>query len=311
VPSANLVLVNDSSATLAASLTSAHYRGELVVDAELAQFTTWRIGGPAQLLASPTDPADLLLALRWARDKGVAWRVLGNGSNLLVRDDGVRGLVLRPRRALDTLQVDGSNVRAGAGASFPTLANLAASRGLSGLEFGAGIPGTVGGAVVMNAGWHEHELSRVVERVTFADRDGETSEVPASACAFGYRTSAFRGRPGIVLGCLLALTPDEPASVRARLDEYATQRRRGQPTELASCGSVFVKPPGDFAGRLIEQAGLKGERRGGIQVSAKHANFFVNLGGGTASDALALIEYVESEVEARLGVRLVREVEVW
>jgi len=300
-----------SRASPAESLASAGFRGGIEREAPLAPHTTWRIGGPAELLASPADADDLLAALAWARSRGVAWRVLGNGSNLLVRDEGVRGLVLRTRKALDRVRIAGERVEAGAGASFPAVANLVAARGLAGLEFAAGIPGTVGGAVVMNAGWHEHEIAATVVTVSYVDAEGNPAEVAAGDCAFGYRTSAFRGIPGVVLGCTLALRPDDPKAVRARLDEYAASRRAGQPTELPSCGSVFLKPPGDFAGRLIEQAGLKGTRIGGIEVSPKHANFFVNVGGGTAADALALIERAEEAVLERFGVRLTREVEIW
>lgn len=293
------------------SLRDRGFRGRLKAHEPLAPFTTWRIGGPAELLAEPVDRDDLLLAISWARLRGISWRILGNGSNLLVRDEGVRGLVVRTRGALDGVEFLGAVARAEAGASLPTIANLAAARGLAGLEFAAGIPGTLGGAILMNAGWHEHEIGAVVQEVEFLDASGAVATWPRARCAFGYRTSAFRGRAGVILGAVLALAPDEPPRVRARLDAYAASRRENQPTDLPSCGSVFLKPPGDFAGRLIEAAGLKGARVGEIEVSQKHANFFVNLGRGTAGDALALIERVEAEVEARFGVRLVREVEVW
>jgi UDP-N-acetylmuramate dehydrogenase len=292
-------------------LISAGFRGEIRDEEALAPHTTWRIGGPAELLADPVDREDLLLALRWARERGVPFRILGNGSNLLVRDEGVRGLVLRTRRALDGIVFSGTTLNVGAGASLPAVANLAASRGLAGLEFAAGIPGTVGGALVMNAGWHEHEIGAVVREVERASPGGSVEAWPRARCAFGYRTSALRDAHGVVLGALLDLLPDDPAVVRGRLDAYAAARRWNQPTELPSCGSVFLKPEDDFAGRLIEAAGLKGARVGGIRVSPKHANFFVNEGGGTAADAMALIERVEREIFEKFGVRLTREVEVW
>jgi UDP-N-acetylmuramate dehydrogenase len=289
----------------------AGFRGDVLVEEPLAPYTTWRIGGPAEVLATPADRDDLALALRWADSLGVPWRVLGNGSNLLVRDEGVRGLVLRLRRALGGTRVDGLRILAGAGAPLPAVANLAASKGLSGLEFGAGIPGTVGGAVIMNAGWHEHEIGKVVLEVEFLLPGGTAETVPRDACAFGYRTSSLRGRRGIVLSATLALTPDEPVAIRERLASYAAARRESQPTDLPSCGSVFLKPGGDFAGRLVERAGLKGLRIGDLAVSPKHANFIVNLGRGTSADALALVERVESEVFRRFGVRLVQEFEIW
>ena len=287
------------------------FRGEILADCPLAPLTTWRIGGPAELLATPQDIADVRQAMAFAHRRGLDWRVLGNGSNLLVSDAGVRGLVLRIRRVLDGIEIGGSRIEAGAGASFPGLAHAAALRGLAGLEFGAGVPGSVGGAIVMNAGWHEFEIGRVVREVTYLEADGEVATYTHDACRFGYRTSVFRGRRGVVLKAALELTHDDASAVNERLSRFSDKRKAGQPTELPSCGSVFLKPEGDFAGRLIEAAGLKGRRVGGIEVSNKHANFFVNMGGGTAQDVLALVELAEREVLTKFGVRLTREFEIW
>jgi UDP-N-acetylmuramate dehydrogenase len=292
-------------------LRSAGFRGEILVESPLAPLTTWRIGGPAEILATPAGVDDVARAVAWAHGRGLDWRVLGNGSNVLVPDAGVRGLVLRIRKTLDHVRIDGSNVTAGAGTSVPALAHAAALAGLSGLEFGAGIPGTIGGAIIMNAGWHEYEIGNVVDAVTYLEPGGMVVDYGRDACRFGYRTSAFRGRRGVVLAATLGLTGDDPAAVNARLAHYADSRKAGQPTELPSCGSVFLKPEGDFAGRLIEAAGLKGRQVGGIQVSRKHANFFVNVGGGTAKDVLGLVALVEAEVANRFGVTLMREFEVW
>ncbi len=293
------------------SLRDAGFEGEILASEPLSRYTTWRIGGPAELLVSPVDLDDLTRAVAWAERHGVPWRVLGNGSNLLVRDGGVRGLVIRLRRVLDTVTWDGPRVVAGAGAMLPAVANQAAARGLAGLEFAAGIPGTVGGAVLMNAGWHEMELGNVVREVHYLEPAGKVSTWPRERCAFAYRTSVFRGRRGVVLSASLQLTPADAEEVRRRLEDYAESRKRNQPTELPSCGSVFLKPPGDFAGRLIDEAGLKGLRVGDIEVSSLHANFFVNLGRGRADDVLALVERVEREVRRRFGVDLEREFEVW
>jgi UDP-N-acetylmuramate dehydrogenase len=296
---------------LGGRLADAGFRGRLFRNQPLAPLTTWRIGGPAELVAVPADREDALLAVRWARAEGVPWRALGNGSNLLVPDAGVAGLVLRLRRVLDRVRQDGCRIEAGAGASFPALARLCASRGLAGLEFAAGIPGTLGGAIVMNAGWHEFEIANAVLSVESLDADGQVRVHDRRACAFAYRRSRFRGGGGLVLGATLGLAPAPAHEISARLEAFAASRKANQPTELPSCGSVFLKPEGDFAGRLIEQAGLKGLRVGDVQVSPKHANFFVNLGRATAADALALVERVEREVLARFGVRLVREFELW
>jgi len=288
------------------------FRGQLVAECPLGPLVTWRIGGPAELLASPADEQDLALLVSCAAEHGVAWRVLGNGSNLLVHDRGVRGLVIRLRRILDTVRIAGTTLSAGAGAMFPLVAHQAAAAGLAGIEFGAGIPGTIGGAIRMNAGWHEHEIGTFVRRVAVLDATGRRAELDRDACAFRYRGSRFRDERGsIVLEAELELGRDDPRAVRERMDGFTGSRKRNQPTELPSCGSVFLKPPGDFAGRLIEQAGLKGLRVGRVEVSRKHANFFVNLGGATSADVLELVERVEAEVERGFGVRLVREFELW
>jgi len=303
--------MTEAAIDLARSLSEAGFKGSIVPEAPLASRTTWRIGGPAELLAAPAGREDLRIALSWAGDRAIPWRILGNGSNLLVSDTGVRGLVLRIRRVLDDISVQENGLVVGAGASFPAVARAAARAGLSGLEFGAGIPGTIGGAVVMNAGWHEYEIGAAIESVDYLDAQGNEETLRTDETTFGYRRSAFRERRGIVLAATLRLTPGNADGIRQRMDAFAESRKQNQPTELASCGSVFLKPEGDFAGRLIEEAGLKGTRRGGIEVSHKHANFFVNTGGGTADDALALVETVESEVQRRSGVRLIREFESW
>ncbi len=295
----------------ARSLADAGFKGALHAECPLAPFTTWKIGGPAELLAEPRSPEDLVIALGWAAERDLPWRVLGNGSNLLVRDEGVRGLVLRIRKTLDAVRWDGDEVTAGAGALFPALANQAARRGLAGIEFGAGIPGTVGGAVVMNAGWHEFEIGNHISFVDFVDAGGTRRQIPHDDCAFAYRNSRFHREPGIVLAATLKLTPGDADEIQARLDGFAASRKANQPTELPSCGSVFIQPPGDYAGRLIDAAGLKGTREGAIEVSDKHANFFVNTGGGTSAQVLALVERVEREVEQRFGVTLTREFELW
>jgi len=287
------------------------FLGEVLADCPLAPYTTWRIGGPAELLATPADRDDLLRAVRWAARSGVPWRVLGNGSNLLVHDAGVRGLVIRLRKVLDEVRIDGRHLDAGAGALFPLVANQAAAAGLAGIEFGAGIPGTIGGAVVMNAGWHEHEIGNFVELVDHLEPDGTLRRLPRDECGFRYRGSLFRGARGVVLSTRLLLESGVPSEIQARLDGFTESRKKNQPTELPSCGSVFLKPPDDFAGRLIDEAGLKGLRVGDVEVSSKHANFFVNVGHATCADVLTLVTRVEAEVLRRFGVRLVREFELW
>ena len=293
------------------ALRAAGFRGEVLLDEPLARHTTWQIGGPAEVLASPDDREDLIRCVRWAGRHEVPWRILGNGSNLLVSDAGVRGLIIRIKKVLDGVERTGERLVSGAGASFPAVANLAAAAGLKGLEFAAGIPGTVGGAVVMNAGWHEHETGNVVESVDVLEAGGTVRTLAREQCHFSYRTSRFRSRRDVILAATFRLEPADPRAVSQELERYAASRKTTQPTALPSCGSVYLKPAGDFAGRLIDEAGLKGSRQGGIEVSPLHANFFVNRGGGTCADALRLMETVEAEVYRRFGVRLIREVEMW
>ena len=296
---------------LAAGLRAHGFRGRLLGQAPLAPLTTWRIGGAADLLARPENIEDVRLAVDWAGITGLPWRVMGNGSNLLVADQGVRGVVIQLRRTLDERERTEEGFRVGAGHSFPHLAREAAAEGLGGLEFAAGIPGTVGGAVVMNAGWHEFEIAASIVTVRTLSPQGALQDHPVDDCELSYRHSRFRRSGEIVLSAELRLRREDPAGIVQRMERFATSRKQNQPTELPSCGSVFLKPPGDFAGRLIEAAGWKGRRIGNLQVSPKHANFFVNLGGATAAEALELVERVEQDVLDRFGVRLVREFECW
>jgi len=292
------------------ALREADFQGDLQAEAALARFTTWRIGGKAEWLATPVDRDDLLRLLTWANRSATAWRILGNGSNLLIDDAGVRGLVIRTRKVLDAFEIDGTRVTAGAGISFPALARRTAAAGLAGLEFAAGIPGTFGGALVMNAGWHKYEVGNFVESVSCFE-DGALQIVGGDACEFGYRTSRFRDRDSVLLEASLNLERGPAAEISARLEQFADSRKLNQPTEWPSCGSVFLKPPDDFAGRLIEAAGLKGARVGDIEVSTKHANFFVNHSNGRSADVLKLVRNVEEEVREQFGVELVREFEYW
>ena len=297
--------------SLTDSLRAVGFSGELRPHEPLAPYTTWQIGGPAELLAVPSGVDDLVAALAWAASGGIPWRLLGNGSNLLIHDQGVRGLVLRVRKVLDEIKVDGPHLTAGAGASFPAVARTAAARGLAGLQFAAGIPGTVGGAVVMNAGWHQFETGNAIVAVDFLQPDGHRTTLDHDQCAFIYRGSLFQRTPGVVLGATFGLKAGNPALIQAEVEQYTTARKLNQPVDRPSCGSVYLKPAGDFAGRLIDAAGLKGRRVGAMEVSRLHANFFINTGDATCADALALMDQVEQEVARQFGVELVREVEFW
>ena len=278
-------------------------------DAPLAPLTTLRVGGPADRLAT-AESIDQLVALhRMADDAGVPVFLIGKGSDLVVADPGIRGLVIRVRAA--AIQVDGTSVRAEAGASMTGLAKRCAREGLAGFDWGISIPGSVGGAVWANAGAHNGEMAQVVRTVEVYDpRDGARRSLGADACAFAYRDSRFKHSPEVVLAATLELGPGDPAAIGTRIEEHQARRRATQPLADQNAGSVFRNPSGDHAGRLIEAAGLKGHRIGSAQVSTLHANFIVtDRGAARASDVRALGDHVRAVVAERFGVALRYEIE--
>ncbi|MBA3425624.1 MAG: UDP-N-acetylmuramate dehydrogenase [Rubrobacter sp.] len=279
------------------------------LDEPLRRYTAWKIGGPADALLEPRCAEGVISAVKKAKEHGVPVTILGGGTNVLVRDGGVRGLTIRLAKALTGVEFDGNRVVADAGVLYPVLANTTAARGLAGLEFATGIPGTVGGAVYMNAGAYGSET---VEVLDWADvfRDGEVVRMPNEDLELSYRRSILHERPGwTVLRAGYTLEPGDPVELKGRVKEFRAQRMNGSPNR-PSCGSTFKRPEGDFPGRVIEAAGLKGTRIGQLEVSPVHANYLVNLGGGTAQDALALIELVKETVREKLGVELEAEVRV-
>ncbi len=282
-------------------------RGELRHDESLAGYTTWRVGGPARRLYRPADAEDLCAFLR-SLDPAEPLLWLGLGSNLLVRDGGFPGTVLALQGALNDIRLASAGVlRVEAGVSCARAARFAAREGLCGIEFLAGIPGTLGGALAMNAGAFGGETWRRVRRVLTVDRRGVMRERPPGDFTVGYRE--VRGPQGEwFLAGWLALEPGDVGAAQQRIRSLLDRRNTSQPIGQWSCGSVFRNPPGDHAARLIETAGLKGLRRGGAQVSEMHANFIVNTGGATAADIEWLIDHVQREVERRHGVRLIPEV---
>jgi len=278
-------------------------------DEPLKRYTAWKIGGPADVLLEPGDTTELTEALKKARDHGIPVTVLGGGTNVLVRDGGIRGLTIRLAKSLRRVEIEGERVVADAGVLYPVLANTTAARGLAGLEFATGIPGTVGGAVYMNAGAYGSET---VEVLDWADvfRDHEVVRMENEDLDLSYRHSILHDHPEwVVLRAGYTLVPGDPGGLKARIKEFRTQRMNGSPNR-PSCGSTFKRPPGDFPGRVIEAAGLKGTRVGQIEVSPVHANYFVNVGGGTAEEALELMELVREKVRERLGIELEPEVRV-
>jgi UDP-N-acetylmuramate dehydrogenase len=281
----------------------------------LKRYTAWKIGGPADALLEPTNAEELIEAVEKAREHGVPVSVLGGGTNVLVRDGGIRGLTIRLAKSLTGIHVEGRSVTAEAGVLYPVLANTTAGTGLRGLEFATGIPGTVGGAVYMNAGAYGGETKDVLD---WADvfREGRVvrmhnvETLHVMSLRLSYRRSVLHDHPDwVVLRAGYTLEPGDPGELKARIKEFRAQRMNGSPNR-PSCGSTFKRPPGDFPGRVIEAAGLKGTRVGQIEVSPVHANYLVNLGGGTAKDALELIELVKEKVRERLEIELEPEVRV-
>ena len=279
------------------------------LDEPLKRYTAWKIGGPADALVEPKSVPELIEAVDTARRHDIPVTLLGGGTNVLVRDGGVRGLVVRLAKSLTNVAIEGCKVVADAGVLYPVLANTTAARGLTGLEFATGIPGTVGGAVYMNAGAYGSETCEVLD---WADvfRDGEVARMKNADLGLSYRYSVLHENPAwIVLRAGYTLGPGKADESKARIKEFRAQRMGGSPNK-PSCGSTFMRPEGDFPGRVIEAAGLKGTRVGQVEVSPVHANYFVNLGGGTAEDALELIGIVRETVREKIGVELDLEVKV-
>jgi len=282
--------------------------GELLPNEPLAKYTTWKIGGPADLLIIPRGKRELAAAVALLHRRGVPWTNLGRGSNMLVLDKGIRGVVIKPGPGLDYARFDGHTVTAGAAFSFIKLSVLAGKHGLTGLEFAGGIPGSVGGAVYMNAGAHGSDVSRIFKSAEIVTENGEIVRFDREAMRFGYRHSILHTMPGIVVEATFELAPGDRKEIAAAMAAYKDRRQRTQPLQSPTAGSVFRNPPGDYAARLIEAAGLKGYRSGGAAVSDVHANFIVNTGQATAEDVLTLMEHIQRTVKARFGVELVPEV---
>lgn len=280
----------------------------LASDAPMAPLTTLRVGGAADRLAEVHGREELLGALVLARDAQVPWFVLGNGSDVVVADAGVRGLVIRNRGR--SVSVDGQGLHADAGAPMALLVRRCSADGLAGLEFGTSIPGTLGGAVWANAGAHGREMRDVVVAVEAWDpADGTVRDLDAVACRFAYRESRFKHSGEVVTSATLALERGEPEAIATRVAEHQAQRVATQPLADQNAGSVFRNPPGDHAGRLIDAAGLKGLRIGTASVSTLHANFIVTDRGGHAADVRALGDRVRAAVRERFGIELGYEIE--
>lgn len=275
----------------------------------LDKYTTLRVGGPADFFAEPASEEELSVLLDAAKEAGVPVLLMGNGSNLLVRDGGFRGLVIRLGKAFSRIEPWEHGLKAQAGALLSSLACEAANASLTGLEFAQGIPGTVGGGVYMNAGAYGGELGHCIESVTVLDH-GAVRQIPGGEMRFGYRHSRAMEEKWIVLGARFRLEKGDKEQIDAAMRDYAARRKEKQPLNYPSAGSFFKRPEGHFAGALIEKAGLKGEQVGGARVSEKHAGFLINAGGASASDFLKLMKLVQEKVQAESGVLLEPEVRV-
>ena len=274
----------------------------------MSKHTTFRIGGPADYLLEPENVEQLLAVREILQEAGIPCFLLGNGSNLLVSDEGYRGAILKVGSRMSTITVEGNRLITGAGALMSQVAKAAWEHGLTGVEFASGIPGTIGGGITMNAGAYGGELRQVVTRVQVVTPQGEIRELTNEAMKFGYRHSIVKEQPLIVTEVELELQPGDKEQIKNLMDDLATRRREKQPLEYPSAGSTFKRPEGYFAGELIMKADLRGFQMGRARVSDKHCGFVVNMGGATAADVRAVIQAVQSRVWDCFQVKLEPEV---
>ena len=283
----------------------------VTADEPMSAHTTFRVGGPADWFVTPDSVDAVRDVAALCRERDLPLYVMGRGSNLLVADAGLRGVVMQLGSKFGSIERDEGRIRTQAGAMNSLVARTALDAGLAGFEFAAGIPGTIGGAAIMNAGAYDGELRQVATGVTCLTTKGEVVDVPADEAGWGYRTSKMAGDGSIVLAVDLQLPPGDPEAIRARMAELARRRADKQPLDLPSAGSTFKRPEGHFAGKLIQDAGMQGHAVGGAQVSTKHAGFVVNTGGATASDIMHVIEDVQAAVLSQFGIELEPEVRRW
>lgn len=281
----------------------------IFMEEPMKKHTTFRVGGPADVLVQPDETA-LAAILALCRQYHVSYSFIGNGSNLLVGDKGIRGVVIEMTDPMGNIEVDGTQITAQAGAMLSKIANTAASNGLGGMEFAAGIPGSVGGAVVMNAGAYGGEMKDIIERVYVLDENGAQLELDRDALDLGYRHSCIPEKKYIVTKVVLELVPRNEAEIRSEMKELNEKRAEKQPLQYPSAGSTFKRPEGYFAGKLIMDAGLRGYQVGGAQVSEKHCGFVINKGDATAADICQLMQDVADKVQAQFGVVLEPEVKM-
>ena len=280
----------------------------VLVDEPMSRHTTFEIGGPADLFVIPESVEEVRDVVAACREAQVPYFILGNGSDLLVSDEGYRGVIIGLAEGFTYVAIEGTEMTCQAGVSLREASEMACDLGLTGLEFACGIPGTIGGACFMNAGAYDGCIADVLKSVRVIMPDGTCETIAAEDLALGYRASRIKDEGLVVLPATFALRKGDLDVIRARMDELTHKRESKQPLDKPSAGSTFKRPEGYFAGKLISDAGLQGYQVGGAAVSKKHAGFVVNLGGATAADVHAVIEHVQDEVERQFGVRLEPEV---
>ena len=281
---------------------------KVLVNEPMASHTTFRIGGPADYFVMPETVEELANVLKLCKEENTPYFILGNGSNLLVGDKGFRGVVIQLYKNFDGLSMEGTKITVKSGAMLIRVAKEAGKAGLTGLEFASGIPGTIGGAMVMNAGAYGGEMKDVVTSVTVLTKDGDIKTLSGDEMNFRYRGSVVEDEGYIVLEAVMELKEGNLEEIQARMDELSVQRRTKQPIEYPSAGSTFKRPEGYFAGKLIQDAELRGYQVGGAQVSEKHCGFVINAGGATAADVMQLMQDVSDKVMEQFGVTLEPEV---
>ena len=286
-------------------------KDRLLFDAPMSEYTSFKIGGPADLMVMPVNSEEVQKAVDLCKASGLPYFVMGKGSNLLVKDSGVRGVIINLSKYLESYEfIDDLTLKAGAGITLAKLAGIAADKGLEGLEFASGIPGSLGGAVYMNAGAYDFEMKDVLVSATVLCGDGREKIMDTNDMALGYRSSVFQKSAHIILDATVKLMLGDKDKIREKMLELNGRRKEKQPLDLPSGGSTFKRPEGHFASKLIDDCGLKGFSIGGAKVSEKHAGFVVNYNQATACDVIAVMDHVREKVFKEFGVTLVAEIEI-
>jgi len=285
-------------------------RANIMIDEPMKNHTYFKVGGPADILVTPENISEIQAVIKICKENGVKYYLIGNGSNLLVRDGGIRGVVIKLSK-IDKIEVQGNKITAQSGATLYNVAEVALSKALKGMEFASGIPGSIGGAAAMNAGAYDGEMSMIMESMVAIDDKGELLTLTNGEMELAYRSSAILKYGYTVVSVTLSLQVGDVVVIKARMDALAKRRSDMQPLEYPSAGSTFKRPEGYFAGKLIQDCGLKGTYIGGAQVSEKHSGFIINKKNASAKDILDLIQLVKRIVEEKFGVQLHTEVKIW